>query len=425
MSGAKCRKCGLMQMPRPTCKSCGTPLNSTVPHYAAAPASTATSAAPSRTGPMYLREEPPPPSVTGEAPPHITPLAADPTPSMAQEAPPYIPQAPPPSMAQEATLYPAGSDGHVHGLFFHGTGGSLFGIHIVNMFLTVITLGTYYFWGKTKVRNYLWSQTDFAGDRFAYHGTGKELLIGFLKAVVVFGVPFVGLIILPEFLELGEAGKGAATLVFYSMVLVVVPVAMVGARRYRYSRTSWRGIFFSFRGSVKEFMKIFISGSLLSVITFGLYYPFFETKKHGFMVSHSYFGNQKFEFDGHGRDLFRSYLLTLLLIFPTLGFYWFWFQAKMQRYFWANTTIGRARFCSTVTGGALLMLTMGNFLLMAFTLGLGLPWVAVRNARFACRYLTLEGPLDLTAIEQEAQVATATGEGLSSFLDMDSGFDFG
>lgn len=328
-------------------------------------------------------------------------------------------------MAQEATLYPAGSDGHVHGLFFHGTGGSLFGIHIVNMFLTVITLGTYYFWGKTKVRNYLWSQTDFAGDRFAYHGTGKELLIGFLKAVVVFGVPFVGLIILPEFLELGEAGKGAATLVFYSMVLVVVPVAMVGARRYRYSRTSWRGIFFSFRGSMKEFIKIFISGSLLSVITFGLYYPFFETKKHGFMVSHSYFGNQKFEFDGRGRDLFRSYLLTLLLILPTLGFYWFWFQAKMQRYFWANTTIGRARFCSTVTGGALLMLTMGNFLLMAFTLGLGLPWVAVRNARFACRYLSLEGPLDLTAIEQEAQVATATGEGLSSFLDMDSGFDFG
>lgn len=425
MSGAKCRKCGLMQMPRPTCKSCGTPLNSNVPRYAAAPASAATAAAPSRPGPMYLREDPPPPSVTGKVSPHITPLAADPTPSMAQDAPPYIPQSPPPSMAQEATLYPAGSDGHVHGLFFHGTGGSLFGIHIVNMFLTVITLGIYYFWGKTKVRNYLWSQTDFAGDRFAYHGTGKELLIGFLKAVLVFGVPFVGLIILPEFLELGEAGKGAATLVFYSMVLFVVPIAMVGARRYRYSRTSWRGIFFSFRGSVKEFIKIFISGSLLSVITFGLYYPFFETKKHGFMVSHSYFGNQKFEFDGSGRDLFGSYLLTLLLIFPTLGFYWFWFQAKMHRYFWANTTIGHARFCSTVTGGALLMLTMGNFLLMAFTLGLGLPWVAVRNARFACRYLTLEGPLDLTAIEQEAQVATATGEGLSSFLDMDSGFDFG
>ena len=28
------------------------------------------------------------------------------------------------------------------------------------------------------------SQSDFDGDRFAYHGTGKELLIGWLKAIV-------------------------------------------------------------------------------------------------------------------------------------------------------------------------------------------------------------------------------------------------
>ncbi|MFQ5802531.1 MAG: YjgN family protein [Candidatus Methylomirabilales bacterium] len=328
-------------------------------------------------------------------------------------------------MAQDVSLYPAGSDGHLHGLFFHGTGGSLFGIYIVNRLLTVITLGIYYFWGKTKERSYLWSQTDFAGDRFAYHGTGKELLVGFLKATVVFGVPLVGLIFLPEFLGAEELVKSVGKFLFYIMAMMVIPIAMVGARRYRYSRTSWRGIFFSFRGSVKEFIKIFISGSILTMVTVGLYYPFFETKKHGFMVSHSYFGNQKFEFDGRGRDLFRSYLLTLLLIPFTLGMYWFWFQAKMQRYFWANTTVGGARFCSTVTGGPLLLLTMGNFLLMVFTLGLGLPWVAVRNARFACRYLTLEGPLNLTAIEQEAQIATATGEGLASFLDMDSGFDFG
>lgn len=328
-------------------------------------------------------------------------------------------------MGPEAVPYPGGTDGHAHEFFFHGTGGSLFGIHIINILLTILTLGVYYFWGKTKVRNYLWSQTDFAGDRFAYHGTGKELLIGFLKAVLVFGVPYAGLIIAPDLLGVEELVKLAARVLFFGMAMVVVPLAMVGARRYRYSRTSWRGIFFSFRGAAKEFVKIFISGSLLSMITIGLYYPFFETKKHGFMVSNSYFGNQKFEFTGRGRDLFGSYLLTLLLFPFTLGMYWFWFQAKKQRYFWANTTIGGARFCSTVTGGPLLLLTVGNFFLTFLTLGLGLPWVAVRNARFACRYLTVEGPLELTAIEQEAQVATATGDGLASFLDMDSGFDFG
>ncbi len=421
MTGAKCRKCGLMQMARPTCKSCGAPLASSVPHHGAAPAAAyqPTAASPPRSGPIYMREEAAP--MPQEAFTGVTTIAPEPTASPTKEPPPYIPQAPPPAMVQEGTLYPGGSDGHAHGLFFHGTGGSLFGIHIVNMFLTIITLGIYYFWGKTKVRNYLWSQTDFAGDRFAYHGTGKELLIGFTKAVVVFGVPFFGLIILPEFLDIGGALKGGATLLFYSMAMVVVPVAMVGARRYRYSRTSWRGIFFSFRGSAKEFIKIFFSGSLLTAFTLGLYYPYFETKKHGFWASNSYFGNQKFDFQGRGRDIFGSYLLVYL----TLGFYWFWFEAKKQRYFWANTTIGSARFCSTVTGGGLLLLTLGNFLLMIMTLGLGFPWVVVRNAQFICRHLSLEGSLDPTAIEQDAQGATATGEGLSSFLDIDSGFDFG
>ena len=49
----------------------------------------------------------------------------------------------------------------------------------------------------------------------------------------------------------------------------------------------------------------------------------------------------------------------------------------------------------------------------------------LRNARFTARYLTLEGSVDLTAIQQQAQVASPTGEGLASFLDLDSGFDFG
>ncbi len=58
---------------------------------------------------------------------------------------------------------------------FHGSAGTLFGIQLINLLLTIVTLGIYSFWGKTKVRGYLWSQTEFEGDRFAYHGTGKEV----------------------------------------------------------------------------------------------------------------------------------------------------------------------------------------------------------------------------------------------------------
>ena len=85
------------------------------------------------------------------------------------------------------------------------------------------------------------SQTEFEGDRFAYHGTGKELLIGFLKAMLIFGLPVSLLNVLPELLGAGMAIKVLAGILLYLIVLVFIPFAMVGARRYRLSLTSWRG----------------------------------------------------------------------------------------------------------------------------------------------------------------------------------------
>ena len=140
------------------------------------------------------------------------------------------------------------------------------------------------------------------------------------------------------------------------------------------------------------------------------------------MVSHSYFGNQKFNFNGNGRELLGPYLRALLLMLPTLGLYWFWFLARKQRFFWEHTSFGSIRFRSTITGGPLLNLSLGNLILLIVTLGLAWPWIAVRSVNFALKYVTLQGPLDLENIRQEAQTATATGEALSGF--MDSEFDF-
>ena len=308
-------------------------------------------------------------------------------------------------------------------LSFHGTGGTLFGIHVVNVLFTVLTLGVYYFWGKTRIRRYLFGESAFEGDRFAYHGTAQELLLGFAKAFVVFFVPIVVLTVVRDVLDVGPTIKGAAALSISLLFLMFLPVAMVGARRYRLSRTSWRGIRFSFRGAALEFVKIFVKGTFLTGLTFGLYYPFFVTRRQAFMIAHSYFGNERFDFDGRGRELFGPFLLSVLLTLPTLGLCWVWFLARKRRFFWEHTTFGAARFGSTVTGGALLGLWVVNAILLVCTLGLAWPWVRVRNIDFAFRYLALDGPLDLERIRQQAQQASATGEGLAGFLD--TGFDLG
>ena len=329
---------------------------------------------------------------------------------------------------------------------FHGMGGTLLGMHVVNVCLTLVTLGGYHFWAKAKIRRYLFSHTSFAGDRFAYHGTGKELYQGFLKAMLVFGLPYFSLSAAHTFLDLPQSidrlSQALAGLVFF----FYVPVAIVNARRYRCTRTSWRGIRFSFRGRTADFLKLYFRGWLLTILTLGTYYPYFQTQRQAFLHSHTYFGNQRFKFTGHGSGLMVPFVvtlfvtyallglcgfaftmqltnagLTLLLIPIVLGPLWIWLLGQKQRYFWNHTSFGEARFTSDITWQRLFTLYLGNLGLLLATLGWAWPWVTVRNARFFIGTLSLQGPADLDRVLQDTTEVSVTGEGLSNLLD--TGFD--
>ena len=370
--------------------------------------------------PSFFRKPAPAGSSPGSPRPVAPPL---PAPSVPIPPAPPLPPGPPERFPQPPSGPPPEAPGprlRRHPVF-HGSGGTLFGIHLINTLLTLVTFGFYYFWAKTRLRRYLFSQSEIEGDRFAYHGTGRELLLGTLKAALVFGVPIYVLNIIRDVLDVPVLVKVAAGVLSGSLLFVLFPVAMVGARRYRLGRTSWRGIRFSFRGRVWDLVKIVVVGSFFTAITFGLYYPYFLVARQTFMVSHSYFGSERFDFTGRGRDLFWPFVRAILITLPTLGLCWVWYIARKRRYFWDRTTFGTARFACTVTGAALLGLWVVNVLLLVCTLGIAWPWVRVRNIHFAFRNLGLMGPLDLARIQQEAQRVSPIGEGLSGFFD--SGFD--
>src|SRR2546423_6521448 len=157
-------------------------------------------------------------------------------PSAATPAPQPFPT--PASPAAFATPAPTG----VRHAVFRGSGAALFGIHVINALLILATVGIYYFWAKVRVRAYLWSESEFEGDRFAYHGTGRELIIGFVKAFAFFLLPMTLLNTLPEIFEASALVIMATRLLVSILAGIFIPVAIVGARRYRLSRTSWRGI---------------------------------------------------------------------------------------------------------------------------------------------------------------------------------------
>jgi uncharacterized membrane protein YjgN (DUF898 family) len=290
---------------------------------------------------------------------------------------------------------------------FSGKGGELFGLLASNWVKTVFSFGIYHFWAKTKTRNYLWSHTTFAEDPFFYLGTGKELFRGFLKilpillgfVVFVAGVQYYG----------GAWGDAVGALAQISVV-AIVPLLMVKAWRYRLSRTTWRGIRFSFRGKGKIATMIYLKGMLLTALTLGLYGPFFRMQAEKFWRENTYYGNLQGEFTGEAKDIFGKYVLALFLTVITAGIYWIWFNAYLKRYYWANTKFGDATFRFSATGGEWFVLYLVNLLLLVVTLGMGYSWVVVRNRKFFTEHLTLIGDINLDSVIQEIQQSEALGE---------------
>jgi uncharacterized membrane protein YjgN (DUF898 family) len=307
---------------------------------------------------------------------------------------------------------------------YHGTGGSLFSLVLLNGLLSIATLGLYSFWARSKVREFHYSHTELDGDRFAYHGTGKELWIGSIKASFVLFAVFIGLSILANLIDPGGQDPTTVTLLtlaIYGIIGLLIPIAVNGARRYRLSRSSWRGIRFSYHGRWQEYLALSAGGAFLSVVTLGLYLPIFQNRKQEYLVSNTQFGSEPFLYRGSPRDLYPEYLKALVLTIPTLGLSWVWYAAFKHRFFWMNTMMRGARFRSTVTGGELLTLSLTNIAMTVFTLGLAVPWVQTRTHAFFCDRLSLRGTVEWAQIEQRAQQAGTAHEGLADALDVDIG----
>ena len=310
-------------------------------------------------------------------------------------------------------------------LGFHGDGLRLLGLLFVNTLLTYVTVGIYYCWAKAKMRRYIFGQIELEGDRFAWHGTGKEMFLAWIKLV---GLAFLSMLFIGGLAAAFRPWPGMQVvlmLLIYGGMLVLIPFAIVGARRYLLSRLSWRGIRFSFRGLGEELLVPFFKGALFTGLTLGFYSPYFTSTIYSYLINNTFYGTRRFSYDGNGDGLFKAYVKAFFLGFVTLGLYWFWFAAERSRYFAAHTRCGELRFESTVTGGKLLGLFFTNLLLILFTAGIAAPWVVVRSLRFQFENLILRGPLDTDAVRQELRMASAMGDTLADALDLDAGLDIG
>ena len=311
-------------------------------------------------------------------------------------------------------------------LEFSGEGAKYFGIWAVNTILTILTLGLYYPWAKTSVRKYLWNETKMDGDSFVYHGTGKEMFKGFIK-VYAFIIGLYAMIMIFVSININTSLILLFNLLFYVCIILLIPFAIFGAWKYRLSRTSWRGIFFSFRGKMGDFLKVYFKNFFLVIITFGIYFPWMRVNISKYLLKHSQFGQYKLGFQGEGGEFFMINLAGAFLSAITLYIYLPWFMTNMFNFAINNIEIeqdGEKTYPlqSSLEGGNAFFVLFTNGLLLIFTLGIAFPWTKMRLQKLFTENIIVREKLNLAGLRQDAEnYGDATGDDLLDVLDLDLG----
>jgi uncharacterized membrane protein YjgN (DUF898 family) len=303
-----------------------------------------------------------------------------------------------------------------HAFSFHGSGAAFFALVFKNMLLTLLSFGIYLPWAKTERRKYLLQNVEIAGHRLRYHGTGRELLVGYAKVVigylVFFGFPAL----------LGKvAGSGAsvtAQVVLGLALVALIPYAVWGSQAYLLSRTSYRGARFRLQGDFRAFVRVLVGGYFLTLLTLGFYAPVWTHRMYRELTNGSALGSRHFEYRGEDRVAFWLAMKGLGLGLLTFGIYLFWYQAALQRYRFANTHFDGAHGVLEVTGGELFQLFLLQVFALTFSFGLAFPWVTVYTLRFYLARTRFEGSIDFARIYGSDARGDAAADGLADVFDV-------
>jgi len=330
--------------------------------------------------------------------------------------------------------------------------------------LTLPTLTLFRFWTRTMFRRRLWADTAINGEPLEYTGKGLELFLGFLIATVVVVAPTVGVLLAAQFF-LEPLWAALVIAVVYLGMLVLLYVAIFLARRYQFSRTSWRGVRLQQGGSALGYAAAAIGYSILTGVTFGWYGPAMRLRLERKLWNQAQFGTLSFRWEddpaGPKEPVYLSYALTwfggfiylagivalgvvvgrravgsggvpdlqswLIIyagIFVLLFLYFLlnaWHEAVMVRRITQSIRIDGVALRSRFSTWDMLGLIFTNALLVVFTLGFGALAAQMRVWRAIAHKLEAEGALDFAAIGQ-AERGPRTGEGLADAFDLSGGF---
>jgi uncharacterized membrane protein YjgN (DUF898 family) len=346
---------------------------------------------------------------------------------------------------------------------FRGNAKEFFGIWIVNVLLTILTLGIYTAWAKVRTKRYFYGNTTVDNSAFDYLANPVTILKGWLIAVLFFILYSVVTNIIPS-----------SVYIFMVLFLLALPWLVIRSLAFRARNTAYRNIRFHFNEDYSDAIKVFIGLSVLMPLTLGLIYPYAMYRQKQFILDNSGYGTSPFSFYAQIKDFYKVYAVVwigsiavfialYMTIFQDMGsliasmeatenmnqaepdpelikqliayqfgimammgilllFAYAFLQARIQNIIWNNAELDNNRFNSTIRVRDLMWIYFSNTLVIIFSFGLMVPWAKVRLARYRLNHLSLlaKGNLD-SFVAKEGKKLNAMGEEVGEVFDFDIG----
>lgn len=342
---------------------------------------------------------------------------------------------------------------------FNGSTREYFGIWIVNVLLTILTLGIYSAWAKVRRQRYFYGNTELAGATFDYHARPMQILIG----------RFVVLAVLVVYYALSIVAPLAGGLIGVAF-LFALPWFVMRGLRFNARVTSYRNVRFDFTGGYWGAFLAYILGGAVVYGSLGILAPLASQWMWSYTLGNLLYGGRKVKCEPRLEKLYAQWWLpalafvggivlvvvigillwllllggmaagrsegsepaVLLALLPSLVlvpfFLLFAFAGLLYRAGTRNVALdetvidGRHLLASSIHRGRFAWISVTNLLATVLTLGLARPWAAIRMAK----YLALVTALDATgSLEDYAGLVQTSGTAVGSeYMDVE-GFDFG
>ncbi|GGY79915.1 hypothetical protein GCM10011613_26130 [Cellvibrio zantedeschiae] len=338
---------------------------------------------------------------------------------------------------------------HRHQFLFSGVGFEYFKIWIVNILLSIVTIGIYSAWAKVRNKQYFYGNTHIADATFEYTAEPIKILKGRLIAFALYvALAFSGHI------------SPILSLVVSILFLVFLPWIIVNSLKFNARHTSYRNIPFRFHGTIGGALKVFIGWPILGILSLGILFPFVWKKQTQYITNNHSYSAEPFVFDVHVKEYYKMLLILIgatvvfaivfamvvggsvmamvgmggdfdpaavLTVIPIiLGYLAFYFAlgayvvVAMANIHWNNTKLQNHQFESDWAVLSYLGLIVTNTLGILLTLGLFIPFAKVRAAAYKANHTALVVAGDLDGfIANKLEESNSLAEGVHDLFDID------